>query len=287
MRAWGTGGRQVRTDPKYGDIYDHHAVVYEYPDNVHVHAYCRQQGGCWSDTSDHFFGTKGHANILKNQIDGENPWRYRGPKGNMYDLEHEALFESIRSAKPINNGLYMSYSTMMAILGRMVDYTGKAITWDEAINSDEKLAPGHTPGTPTPPILPGPDGRYPVAMPGRELSVRGFAHVPHWHEPGPLQNTLGRLTRGYRAAARRNARQGQVWDVAGKRTQQLGHGRARPAGEKAPARRAPRPPSARPIRGSLRPRPKTVPIAWPAPWPYRSAAAGWPTPTCRSAATGP
>jgi predicted dehydrogenase len=166
LRAWGTGGRQVRTDPIYGDIYDHHAVVYEYPDNVHVHAYCRQQAGCYNDTSDHFFGTKGHANILKNEIDGENPWKYDGPKASMYDLEHVALFESIRSGKPINNGRYMAYSTMLAILGRMVDYTGKAISWDEAINSEEKLAPSAYAWDAAPPTVPGPDGRYPIAMPG-------------------------------------------------------------------------------------------------------------------------
>jgi len=166
LRAWGTGGRQVRTDPMWGDIYDHHAVVYEYPDNIHVHAYCRQQGGCWRDTSDHFFGTQGHANILKNEIDGENPWKYDGPSGNMYDLEHEALFQSIRSGRPINNGQYMAYSTMLAILGRMVTYTGQAITWDDAINDQTVLAPDRYTWDGTPPTLPGEDGRYPVAMPG-------------------------------------------------------------------------------------------------------------------------
>jgi len=167
IRAWGTGGRQVRTDPKWGDIYDHHAVVYEYPDNVHVHAYCRQQGGCYRDTSDHFFGTKGHAVITpKHEIDGENPWRFEGSGGNMYQLEHEALFQSIRSGRPINNGLYMSRSTMLAILGRMVTYTGQAISWEDAINSNESLAPTSYSWDAEPPTLPDENGKYPVAMPG-------------------------------------------------------------------------------------------------------------------------
>ena len=167
IRAWGLGGRQVRTDPLYGDIYDHHAVVYEYPNNVNVHAYTRQQAGCYSDVSDHFVGTKGHANILKHQIDGENEWRFQGSGGNMYDLEHEALFASIRSGEPINNGVYMARSTMLAILGRMVNYTGQVIAWDDALNSQQVLAPSSYSWDADPPTLPDEDGRYPVAMPGQ------------------------------------------------------------------------------------------------------------------------
>jgi len=166
VRAWGTGGRQVRTDPKYGNIYDHHAVVYEYPNNVKVHAYTRQQNGCYRDTSDHFIGTKGHANILKFQIDGENEWRFRGEGGNMYDLEHEALFKSIRSGQPINNGLYMARSTMLAILGRMVTYTGQVISWDDALNSKQVLAPASYSWDAEPPVMPDENGNYPIAKPG-------------------------------------------------------------------------------------------------------------------------
>jgi predicted dehydrogenase len=171
IQAWGTGGRQVRTDPAYGNIYDHHAVVYEYPNNVLVHSYCRQQNGCYRDVSDHFVGTKGFADILKHQIDGENEWRFRGEGGNMYVLEHEALFRSIRAAEPVNNGVYMARSTMLAILGRMVDYTGQRITWDEAMNSQEVLAPSSYAWDAEPPILPDENGHYPIAMPGQTKFV--------------------------------------------------------------------------------------------------------------------
>ena len=57
--TWGLGGRQVRTEAKFGDIYDHHAVAYEYPKGVTVYAYTRQQAGCPIDVSDIFHGTKG------------------------------------------------------------------------------------------------------------------------------------------------------------------------------------------------------------------------------------
>ncbi len=173
-RAWGLGGRQVRTDPKYGTIYDHHAVVYEYAEEVPVFSYCRQMGGCYNEVTDTFIGTKGRCfmnppRIL--QIEGENPWSYDGPGGNMYDLEHVALFQSIRDGRPINNGQYMAYSTMLAILGRMVTYTGQRLTWEEALNSVEDLSPADYAWDAQPPVLPDENGHYPVAMPGQTKFV--------------------------------------------------------------------------------------------------------------------
>jgi len=170
VRAWGLGGRQVRTESKFGDIYDHHAVAYEYPKGVTVYSYTRQvPSGAYMDVSDIFTGTKGRANILKHQIDdlaGKPIWRFKGEGGNMYDIEHQALFSAIRSGKPVNNGLYMARSTMLAILGRIVDYTGKILTWEEAINSKQDLSPKRYAWDAEPPTKPGTDGRYPVAMPG-------------------------------------------------------------------------------------------------------------------------
>lgn len=168
VRAWGLGGRQVRTDPKFGDIYDHHAVVYEYANGTRVFSFCRQQKGCYGHVDDIMMGTKGQATVLKFTVEGQSPWKW-DPKEksiDMYKAEHIALFESIRSGKPINNGVYMARSTMLAILGRMVNYTGKNLTWDEALASDQVLAPDRYAMDGTPPVLPGPDGKYPVAMPG-------------------------------------------------------------------------------------------------------------------------
>ncbi|MBN2022718.1 MAG: Gfo/Idh/MocA family oxidoreductase [Pirellulales bacterium] len=164
LAAWGIAGRQL---PKpTGDIYDHYAVVYEYPDGVQVHAYCRQQSNCFNDVTDRFVGTKGTCDVLKNRIRGANPWRYRGPGGNMYLLEHVALFEAIRNGKTINNGQYMAYSTMMGILGRMVGTTGKRITWEEALASQETLGPKEYRLDAEPPILPDAQGNYPLLAPG-------------------------------------------------------------------------------------------------------------------------
>jgi predicted dehydrogenase len=147
LAAVGMGGRQVRTGSEWGNIYDHHAVAYEWENGVRVFAYTRQMAGenVFKQTEDFVMGTKGQAKILDNSITGENPWSYpRDKKKNdpdMYDQEHVELFKSIRDGKPINNGEYMSYSTLLAIMGRMATYTGERITWEMALNSKEDLTP--------------------------------------------------------------------------------------------------------------------------------------------------
>jgi predicted dehydrogenase len=158
VRASGLGGRQVRTQPEYGHIFDHHAVVFEYANGVKLFSFCRQQAGCANDVSDHIMGTKGTCEVQKHTIRGQNPWHYEGKKDDMYQNEHNELFASIRAGKPINNGEYMAKSTLMAIMGRMATYTGKVITWEMALNSREDLSP--------PKYEFGPLPVPPVAMPG-------------------------------------------------------------------------------------------------------------------------
>jgi predicted dehydrogenase len=144
IRASGVGGRQVRTDPAFGHIFDHHAVAFEYANGVKLFSFCRQQVGCANDVSDHILGTKGTCDVMKHRITGKHPWAHkkqRNEKDNMYQNEHNELFASIRAGKPINNGEYMSKSTLMAIMGRMATYTGQVITWEMALNSKEDLSP--------------------------------------------------------------------------------------------------------------------------------------------------
>jgi predicted dehydrogenase len=141
VRAIGVGGRQTRTGDESGNVYDHFCVVYEYENGVKAFASCRQQDGCANDVSDHVLGTKGTCNVFKHTITGEKKWKFSGEKGNMYQTEHNELFASIRSGNPINNGDYMTRSTMLAIMGRMSAYTGKPITWEQAMNSKENLTP--------------------------------------------------------------------------------------------------------------------------------------------------
>lgn len=140
-RCLSVGGRQVRTDPKFGNVFDHFATRYEYDDGVQVFSACRQIAGCTTDVSDNIHGTDGHAFVFQHKIAGKHKWEWDGESSDMYQNEHNALFAAIRKGEPINNGEYMCHSTLMAIMGRMSAYTGQAVTWEQAMNSQELLAP--------------------------------------------------------------------------------------------------------------------------------------------------
>ncbi len=163
-RAVGIGGRQVRTGPEYGNIYDHHSLVYEYANGMKLFSNCRQQRGCHNDMSSHVLGSKGTAIVSERRLDisTDTEWVYKAPDDdptdNFYQKEHDELFASIRKGKPINDGEYMAKSTLLAIMGRMATYTGQLITWEQAMNSQEDLTPPKYEwgSLPTPPVaLPG------------------------------------------------------------------------------------------------------------------------------------
>ena len=140
----GLGGRQVRTGPEFGHIFDHMACVYEYQNGVKGFSFCRQQANCANEVKDYVMGTRGKADVMRHQITGPNAWQYpaaRARRDDMYQNEHNEFFASIRSGTPINNGEYMSKSTLMGIMGRMACYTGQSITWERALNSREDLSP--------------------------------------------------------------------------------------------------------------------------------------------------
>ena len=84
-------------------------------------------------------GTEGRAEISQQRqtISGKNSWKYDGPKNNFYQTEHDELFASIRSGKPIDNSDYMSKTTLLAIMGRTASYTGQVVTWEQVMNSKE------------------------------------------------------------------------------------------------------------------------------------------------------
>jgi predicted dehydrogenase len=141
VRAMGLGGRQQRTDKRFGNIFDHHTVFYEYPSGVRVYFTCRRQDDCARLVDETVLGTKGKAFIRNGRIEGETTWRYKGAKPSMYVEEHKALVKSIRDGKPIDNSQYMCNSTLIAIMGRMCTYTGQELSWDQVLSSKERLGP--------------------------------------------------------------------------------------------------------------------------------------------------
>lgn len=159
IRAMGMGGRQVRTAPVCGHIFDHFAVEFEYPNGAIVQSMCRQIDGTKGRVGEHLVGTKGQANPGR-WIKGAKDFRFRGKRRDPYVQEHADLIASIRSGNPLNEGRRVAESTLTAIMGRMSAYTGKEITWDFALNESKlDLSPSRYEFGP----LPTPK----VAMPGK------------------------------------------------------------------------------------------------------------------------
>jgi predicted dehydrogenase len=144
VKCFGLGGRQVRTGPEFGHIFDHMACVYEFQNGVKCYSYCRQHSNCHTEVNDYVMGTRGTADLMHHRISGPSAWQYpaaQARRDDMYQKEHDEFFASIRSGTPINNGEYMSKSTLMGIMGRMACYTGQSVTWEQALNSREDLSP--------------------------------------------------------------------------------------------------------------------------------------------------
>jgi len=167
VKCHGLGGRSSMTKPIYGDVFDHHSVVYEYADGVPIYAFCRTTTGCYNKGSSMVFGSKGKANILGCRISGQTNWRWQG-RCNPYQREHDTLFAAIRSGKAVNNGDYMARSTLIAIMGQISCYTGKEVTWEQVSDSDFYYPPKpeECHDGMEPPVKPDATGSYPVPKPG-------------------------------------------------------------------------------------------------------------------------
>jgi predicted dehydrogenase len=132
VKCSGMGGRQVRTAPEYGNIFDHFAIEYEYPNGARVMSMCRQTSGCSENVSERVIGTKGstYTDGANGYIQGANAFKYEDKSPNPYVQEHTDLIKSIRNGKPLNEGKRVAESTLTAIMGRMSAYTGRSLSWD-------------------------------------------------------------------------------------------------------------------------------------------------------------
>jgi len=170
IRAQGQGGRQVRTGPDHGEIFDHHFVEFEYEDGSRVLSQCRHMPDCMNRVSEGFHGTNGTAprpgvilsrsgQVLFKHDDENDP--------NPYQVEHDELFAAINAGDykyaDAKRGVE---ATMTAILGRMATYSGQVVEWDEALNSELSLMPERFAWDAPPPVLPDEHGRYVIPTPG-------------------------------------------------------------------------------------------------------------------------
>jgi len=170
IQAQGQGGRQVRTGLDHGEIYDHHFVEFEYADGSRMMSQCRHIPDCMNRVSEAFHGTSGVApspGQLYNSS-GEKLYSHNSKEDpNPYQVEHDKLFEAINTGEfKYADGENGAIATMSAILGRMASYSGKVITWDDAMASELDLMPQEFAWDVDPLVLPDAEGRYPIPIPG-------------------------------------------------------------------------------------------------------------------------
>jgi myo-inositol 2-dehydrogenase / D-chiro-inositol 1-dehydrogenase len=161
VKCSGMGGRAARTDPMFGNVFDHFAVEYEYPNGARVISMCRQTAGAWDNVSERVVGTKGYSytDSADGHIKGEKAYATAKPSTNPYVQEHADLIASIKSATPLNEGKQVAESTLTAIMGRISAYTGRAVSWDWVMKASKlDLTPPHFEWKALPPLE--------VAVPG-------------------------------------------------------------------------------------------------------------------------
>ena len=145
VRAVGMGGRQSRISTDFGQIFDHFAIDYEYPSGAHMMSMCRQIPDCENRVAETIVGSKGtcetDSGLRRYELTGAGGWKFTGDETNPYVQEHTDLIASIRAGSPFNELETVAHSTLTAIMGRMSAYTGKAITWDEALGSEAAIVP--------------------------------------------------------------------------------------------------------------------------------------------------
>jgi predicted dehydrogenase len=164
VRAFGLGGRQVRTDPRFGNIYDHFGVEFLYANGVRCFALDRHTNGSDSRVQEMFLGAQGTAQIglfgpwMIRPKEG-SPWRYREANNNPYHQEHAEFIASIRAGRALNEARQVAESTLTAIMGRETAYSGQTLQWEDALHSKQDLSPAK--------LELGPLPTPPVAMPGK------------------------------------------------------------------------------------------------------------------------
>jgi predicted dehydrogenase len=162
VKCSGMGGRAARTDPMFGNVFDHFAVEYEYPNGARVLSMCRQTAGAAEDVSERVVGATGfsYTDSADGYIKGRKPYENPQASPNPYVQEHVDLVVSIKAGKPLNEGRQVAESTLTAIMGRMSAYTGRALSWDWVMNASKlDLTPPHMEWKELPPLE--------VAVPGK------------------------------------------------------------------------------------------------------------------------
>ncbi|GAB2778359.1 Gfo/Idh/MocA family oxidoreductase [Rhabdobacter roseus] len=169
VKAQGVGGRSALKGPEHGDIFDHFYTEYEYADGSLLHSQVRHVDGTSGKRGVQFLGSKGTGDFHTGLKDHKGNFIWKKDTRstlNPYQIEHDKLFESIRSRQPINDTEWGAKSTLASIMGRMAGHSGQVIEWEKALNSEISILPERFAWDANPPVMPDASGNYPVPVPG-------------------------------------------------------------------------------------------------------------------------
>lgn len=186
VQAKGVGGRHYRG--KYVDQnFDTYSVEYTFADGAKMFLECRIMQGCNQEFASYAHGTKGSAVISSashsparcRTFKGQNMtkenllWSCMKKEPNPYQLEWDHLVAAIREDKPFNEVKRGVEASLVTAMGRMACHTGQIITYEQALNHDQELAPtvGEMTAESSAPVQPDQDGKYPVPEPGVKKKV--------------------------------------------------------------------------------------------------------------------
>jgi predicted dehydrogenase len=183
VKAQALGARHYRGD--YVDQnFDNYCVEYTFADGAKLYMDGRCVTGCNDIYSSYAHGTKGMAIVSKakdcglpsSTFKGQNPdaanqiWTsvLAPEERDPYLNEWNDLVDAIRDDKPYNEAKRGVEASLVTSMGRMAAHTGQEITFEQMLNCEHEMAPGVDKWTmdSPPPLRSGPDGKYPIPMPG-------------------------------------------------------------------------------------------------------------------------
>jgi hypothetical protein len=126
---------------------------------------CRHMKGCFNSVAEAAHGTKGTSNC-SGGIEGEAAWKFDGEKVNGHMQEQVDLVAALRAGERYNEGYYGANSSMTAVLGRIANYSGKVVKWDELVAKGGSEFPKELAWDAPAPVQKDADGNYPIPMPG-------------------------------------------------------------------------------------------------------------------------
>jgi predicted dehydrogenase len=182
VRARASGGRHFRGN-SIDQNFDTYSVEYTFADGSKLQLEGRCMEKCEQQFASYVHGSKGSAMISLNghgqacsTFKGQqvrNPkeqlWKWGENEPNPYQTEWDRLIQAIRNDKPHNEVKRGAEASLVTAMGRMAAHTGQEVTFDQALNNTQELAPEVdtlTMDSPAP-LKAGKDGKYPVPQPGK------------------------------------------------------------------------------------------------------------------------